>query len=154
MSRAVHFELPADDPRRAIAFYENVFGWTVTDWEVPMDYWLVTTGPDDEPGINGAKTPRMTAEQATTCSMSRTSVDESAKKVVDADGSVIMPKGPVPGVGYLIMCKKTEGNVFGIIEADPSANKICRVQWTRETIYEDQDYCRTWKTGAHHHPRV
>ncbi|MGZ4923037.1 MAG: VOC family protein [Halobacteriota archaeon] len=121
MSRVVHFELPADDPKRAIAFYEKVFGWNVTEWGGPMDYWLVTTGPDYEPGINGAITPRMTPEQVTTCSMSSTSVDELAKKVVDAGGSVIMPKGSVPGVGYIIMCKDTEGNVFGIIEADPSA---------------------------------
>lgn len=32
-----------------------------------------------------------------------------------------MPKGPVPGVGYLVMCKDIEGNVFGIIEFDPAA---------------------------------
>lgn len=121
MSRVVHFELPADDPKRAIAFYEKVFGRTVTDWEGPMDYWLVTTGPDDELGINGAITPRMTAEQVTTCSISSTSANESAKKVVDAGGGVIMLKGPVRDVGYLIMFKDTEGNVFGIIEADPSA---------------------------------
>lgn len=46
----MYFELPADDPKRAIAFYEKVFGWTITKWDAPMDYWLVTTGPDDEPG--------------------------------------------------------------------------------------------------------
>jgi predicted enzyme related to lactoylglutathione lyase len=120
MSKVVHFELPADDPKRATAFYEKVFGWTFAKWE-GMDYWLVTAGPDDEPGINGAITERMNADQVTTCSMSSTSVDESAKKVVEAGGSVIMPKGPVPGVGWLMMCKDTEGNVFGIIEFDPSA---------------------------------
>ncbi len=120
MAKVVHFELPADDPKRAISFYEKVFGWTVTKWE-GIDYWLVTAGSDDEPGINAAITPRTTPERATICSMSTTSVDESARKVVDAGGSVIMPKGPVPGVGYLIMCKDTEGTVFGIIEFDPSA---------------------------------
>ena len=26
MSRVIHFELAADDPQRAIAFYEKVFG--------------------------------------------------------------------------------------------------------------------------------
>ena len=40
MSKVIHFELPADDPRRAIAFYEKVFGWTISKWEGPMDYWL------------------------------------------------------------------------------------------------------------------
>jgi predicted enzyme related to lactoylglutathione lyase len=121
MSKVVHFELPADDPKRAVAFYEKVFGWSFTKWE-GMDYWLVTAGPDDEPGINGAITPPLaTAEQGTICSMSSASVDESARKVVNAGGNVIMPKGPVPSVGYLVMCKDTEGNVFSIIEFDPTA---------------------------------
>jgi len=121
MSKVVHFELPADDPKRAIAFYEKVFGWTVTKTDLPMDYWLVAAGPDDEPGINGAILPRTTPEQVTTCSMTSTSVDESAKKVIDAGGSVLRPKAAVPGMGYVIMCKDTEGNVFGIVEFDPTA---------------------------------
>ncbi len=117
MSKVVHFELPADDPTRAVAFYEKVLGWTITKWEGPVDYWLVTAGPDDEPGINGAITPRASTEKATICYMSTTSIDEAAKKVEGAGGSVIMPKGEIPnGIGYLMMCKDTEGNVFGMIE--------------------------------------
>ena len=27
MSRVVHFEMGVDDPERAVAFYETVFGW-------------------------------------------------------------------------------------------------------------------------------
>ena len=29
MPRPIHFEIHADDPQRAIAFYTGVFGWTV-----------------------------------------------------------------------------------------------------------------------------
>lgn len=47
------FEIPADDPGRAAKFYDDVFGWKVK-WDGPIDYWLVTTGEDEEPGINGA----------------------------------------------------------------------------------------------------
>ena len=32
IGRVMYFELPADDPKRAIAFYEKVFGWTITKW--------------------------------------------------------------------------------------------------------------------------
>ena len=53
MPRVVHFEIHAGDPARAINFYERVFGWTFLKWDGPMPYWLVTTGPDAEPGING-----------------------------------------------------------------------------------------------------
>jgi predicted enzyme related to lactoylglutathione lyase len=38
MPKVVHFELPAVDPQRAIAFYEKVFGWTITKWDWPFDY--------------------------------------------------------------------------------------------------------------------
>jgi predicted enzyme related to lactoylglutathione lyase len=121
MPRVVHFELPADDPKRAIAFYERVFGWTITKWEGPLDYWLVATGSDDEPGIHGAITPRMAADQVTTNTVSVASVDDYTKKVVEAGGNVTMPKRAVPGQGYIAYCEDTEGNVFGVMELDPTA---------------------------------
>ena len=58
MSRVVHFEIPADDPERAINFYEKVFGWRFEKWEGPIEYWLVKTGPEDQPGIDGGLTRR------------------------------------------------------------------------------------------------
>jgi predicted enzyme related to lactoylglutathione lyase len=30
--RIVHFEIPADDPARAMAFYGKAFGWTFDKW--------------------------------------------------------------------------------------------------------------------------
>src|SRR4051794_8431881 len=54
MPRPVHFELSAEDPDRLSTFYGKVFGWTFKKWgEGGMDYRLVTTGEDGEPGING-----------------------------------------------------------------------------------------------------
>ena len=32
MPRPVHFDITADDPDRAVAFYEKVFGWKLTHW--------------------------------------------------------------------------------------------------------------------------
>jgi len=119
MSKVIHFELPADDPKRAIAFYEKVFGWTISKWEGPMDYWLITAGPDDEPGINGAITPRM-MEQVTTNTISVVSVDESVKMIEEAGGRVALPKRVIPGIGYIAYCTDTEGNVFGILQPDMS----------------------------------
>ena len=120
MPRVVHFEIPADDPTRAVKFYEKVFGWKITKWEGPIDYWLAATGPDDKPGINGAIMPR--ADQQTTCNtIGVTSVDEFVKKIVDAGGKAVTSKTPIPGVGYFAYCADTEGNVFGIIQEDPTA---------------------------------
>ncbi len=121
MSKVVYFELPAHDPKRAIAFYEKVFGWTITKWDAPMDYWLITTGPDEEPGINGAIMPRMMPEQVTVDTISVESVDDATKKVVEAGGTIMRPKQAVSGVGYLAYCVDTEGNVFGVMQMDMSA---------------------------------
>ncbi len=121
MPKVVHFELPAEDPQRAVAFYTKVFGWSITKWEGPFDYWLVTTGSDDEPGINGAITPRMMPEQVTTDTIGVESVDDSLKKIVEAGGTVSQPKQAVPGIGYIAYCTDTEGNLFGVIQPDMSA---------------------------------
>src|SRR5438128_828489 len=57
--RVSHFEIHADDPERAIKFYSDLFGWQFKKRDGPMPYWLVTTGPDSEPGINGGLMKRM-----------------------------------------------------------------------------------------------
>ena len=53
MSRPIHFEIHAAYPPRAIAFYVGLFGWTFTKWAGPADYWVIKTGDDGVPGING-----------------------------------------------------------------------------------------------------
>ena len=40
----------------------------------------------------------------------------------EANGAtVVVPKMPVPGVGWLVYCKDTEGNIFGMMQADTNA---------------------------------
>ncbi len=121
MPRIIHFEIPADDPDRAVAFYKKVFGWKIDTWGGPMNYWLVTTGEDKEPGINGAITEKSENVPATTNTVSVQSFDEAVKKITAAGGKVLMPKMAVPGIGYMTYCKDTEGNTFGIMQMDPSA---------------------------------
>ena len=53
MARVVHFDISADLPEKLIPFYERIFRWKFSKWEGPMEYWMIETGPDDKPGING-----------------------------------------------------------------------------------------------------
>ncbi len=53
MNRFTHFELATNDLEKTAAFYRDVFGWKVEKWEGPVDYWLVMTGDEKTPGING-----------------------------------------------------------------------------------------------------
>lgn len=121
MFRVVHFELPADDPERAIKFYSEVFGWKMEKWPGPVDYWLITTGGSDQPGIDGAigKKGDMIGAVNT---IDVPSVDEFTEKIVANGGKIVMPKWTVPGVGYVAYCQDTEDNIFGIIQEDTSAH--------------------------------
>jgi predicted enzyme related to lactoylglutathione lyase len=117
----VHFEINADDPERALRFYERVFGWDFTKWEGPMDYWLIKTGEEDEPGIDGGLMRRQDPNAAVTDTIDVPSVDAYVKKVQENGGEIVQPKTAVPGVGYVAYFKDTEGNPFGIMESDESA---------------------------------
>ena len=63
MGRIIHFEIPADQPERAIEFYKSTFNWTFEKWDGPMPYWMAMTGPQDQPGIYGAIMPRQAPGQ-------------------------------------------------------------------------------------------
>ena len=119
MSRVIHFEIPVDDANRASKFYTSVFGWKIEKSPM-MDYWLVTTGPDAEPGINGALNTRENLK-VTTNTVSVNSVDAALTKVTKAGGKGLTPKMPIPGVGWFAYCQDTEGNTFGIMQADLKA---------------------------------
>jgi len=121
MPRVVHFEIHADDLEQAVKFYQDVFGWEIVKWEGPQDYWLITTGPDDEPGINGGLMKRMDPSASTWNTVEVPSVDEFTAKIIESGGKVVMPKTTIPGVGYQAYCQDTEGNVFGLHETDESA---------------------------------
>jgi predicted enzyme related to lactoylglutathione lyase len=121
MPRVVHFEIDAEKPERAIKFYEKVFGWKIEKWNGPMDYWLVVTGKEKEPGIDGGLAKRTETEPSTVNTIDVPSVDEYIKKVKTNGGSITRPKMAVPGVGWMAYFKDPEGNTWGMMESDESA---------------------------------
>ena len=126
MPRVVHFEIHADDPQRAVNFYQGVFGWDIKKWEGPEDYWLVTTGKAPEPGIDGAILQRKgpingDSVIAYVCTVDVPSVDDAIAKITSHGGTIVLPKMPVPGVGWLVYAKDTEGNIFGSLQSDHNA---------------------------------
>ena len=126
MPRVIHFEIVADNPERAMKFYKQVFGWEFSKWDGPQDYWLVKTGEDSQPGINGGLTPKTNQGSGNTGgritnSIDVPSIDEFSNKISMEGGKVLSPKMPIPGVGYLAICEDTEGISFGIIQYDRNA---------------------------------
>jgi predicted enzyme related to lactoylglutathione lyase len=120
MARVIHFEIPVDNPERASAFYKNAFGWKTEKWPGPMDYWMVYTGDEKMPGINGGIMKRDDVK-TTVNTLGVESVDDSIRAVTKAGGKLVMPKTPIPGVGYFAYCEDTEGNLFGVMQSDTDA---------------------------------
>lgn len=126
MSRVMHFEIHAEKPERAIQFYSRVFGWEFAKWG-GEEYWLITTGQKEEPGIDGGLMKRRgvvdgTAVLAYGCTIGTTNVDDAVAKVKANGGENVVPKMPIPTVSWLAYCKDTEGNIFGVMHPDPSAH--------------------------------
>ncbi len=127
MGRVVHFEIHAEDPERAIRFYKEVFKWQFNKYG-EQDYWLIITGKPEERGIDGGLIKRKGDAPVSgqpvisyVCTIDVDSVDESAKSIEANGGKIVVPKTSIPSVGWLIYCTDTEGNIFGIIQNDPSA---------------------------------
>jgi len=47
-------------------------------------------------------------------------LDEAIARVTAAAGTIVIPRMAVPGVGWMAYFQGTEGNVFGMMEADES----------------------------------
>ncbi len=121
MNRPVHFEIPAEDPARAMTFYETVFGWKFQKWAGPIEYWMIDTG-DAPQGINGGLMPRRDPAQPCVNTMDVEDIDATIRTVESAGGQSVVPKMPIPGIGWLAYFKDTEGHIFGVMQSDTSAN--------------------------------
>jgi len=120
--KVIHFEIPAEDTKRAVGFYEKAFSWKFNKYGGEgMDYWLVTAGEDTEPGINGAILKKGESHHTTVNTISVTSFEDAVKRIKAAGGEILGPKMAVPSVGYMTYCKDTEDNIFGIMQMDPKA---------------------------------
>ncbi len=121
MSRTfVHVEIPADDVARAQAFYEALFGWKIAPVEGFEGYNSVMVS-DNEDDLHGALMQREHEEHRFVTYISTPSVDESLAKLESLGGTMVVPKMPVPGMGWFAQFRDPEGNVFGLWEEDPSA---------------------------------
>ena len=121
MPRPIHFEIPAENPDRAIAFYQSAFGWQFMKWEGPQPYWLITTGPKDTPGIDGGMMLRHAPSEGTVNTLQVPSLEDALAAVTKSGGKITVPKMPIGGIGWLAYCTDTEGNAFGLLQPDPAA---------------------------------
>ena len=121
MPRVVHFDITADEPRRAAAFYSEVFGWKIAKSDGDGDLWSVVTGSANEPGINGTLVQRQAAHERVIHYVGVASLDEFLPRIAELGGEIVKERTAIPGVGYTALCLDPEDNLFGLFEADENA---------------------------------
>jgi hypothetical protein len=121
MSRVTHFEISANNPEQMIDFYSSVFGWKITKWEGPVEYWLVSTGEQESPGIDGGIFKPGEMFIGTVISVDVDDIDAVIDKVKKAGGQLLVEKNTIPGIGYQAYCKDVEGTIIGLHQSDPDA---------------------------------
>lgn len=114
--KLVHFEIEAQDADRAQAFYSGVFGWSFGDSGMPgIDYRMTQTGDDQGGAIYASET----AGRRPLVYFDTDDIDTSIAKVREGGGEA-GDKQPIPGIGWFVHAKDTEGNEIGIFESDES----------------------------------
>jgi uncharacterized protein len=95
----IYFEIEADDPRRAIDFYSQVFGWRFSQDEGPDPYWRI--GEDGSDGgllpRTATRPPAQCGATAFVCSIEVENFDATEQTIRRLGGLVKEPKFPVPG---------------------------------------------------------
>ena len=121
-----YFDLTVKDLAVARGFFEAVLGWKFERFPMPYEYYRITAGPAEEPGIDGG----MAAIKDTSIcggwplvnlTVPVPSVDKCIEKIKANGGSVVEPRTAIPGVGWYATCAEPGGLMFGLIEADPTA---------------------------------
>lgn len=120
-NRVVHFEVPCDNPEKTIEFFTKVFGWKFQQFG-NEEYWLAITGEANTPGINGAFMKKRDPAQPVVNTIYVEDIDDTAKQIENAGGKIVVPKMPVPNVGWVAYFKDPDGNIHGIWKEDASAS--------------------------------
>lgn len=115
-----HIEIPADDTKRARAFYEGLFGWTFT--ETPFGDYMTYRTPSGEAAVGGGMGKRGESAPMTIRNyVGVDSIDDSVARTVELGGRVIKEKDEIPGIGWWAVINDTEGNELAVFQPMPRA---------------------------------
>jgi|SRR5215216_5038405 len=104
MSKIVHFEIPAEDTRRAKEFWSSLFDVEFKTYDGPVEYHMFQN--DDQSG--GGLYPRQEGEKGLITYFGVDDIDATRAKVQELGGKA-EDKAPVPGMGWYARVEDTEG---------------------------------------------
>jgi len=110
----VEFNVP--DAAGTAEFFEAVFGWKAT----PFFEGYLSVQHGDEPGIDTG-IQQAEGPATTVATLSVPDLDEAVTRVQAHGGTIVVPRFPIPGVGYAAYFTEPNGLTVGMWEADTSA---------------------------------
>jgi predicted enzyme related to lactoylglutathione lyase len=117
---AVRLYIFARDQARVREFYDRALGWQLVD-DGQRRCWVVTANDDPRLGTDGAiGGDRDELHVIPTVHVA--DIDATVAAALEAGGEVLVPRMPLPGVGWLVYLADTEGNVLGVMQDDPAAS--------------------------------
>ncbi|MEX0766091.1 MAG: VOC family protein [bacterium] len=116
MHNIVHVEIPATDIGRAKEFYGKIFGWKFVDFD--PTYSLFNTGSRT---VGGGiyKVDAMPAQSPVRAYVLVDNVEASLTRVKGSGGTVVQPKGEVPGMGWYAGVKDPQGAEIWLWQRNP-----------------------------------
>ena len=115
-----HFEIPADNLKRAQAFYNKAFGWQLNQFP-GTEYFLAGTAPSDKNGqvtvpgaINGGLGKREGPLKSVTVTVRVADIEKALETIKKLGGSVVAKKTPMADLGFTAYFKDSEGNTVGL----------------------------------------
>ena len=126
MDPVTHFEMPAQDKKRASKFYSTVFGWHMQQLGPEMgEYVMAHTTETDAKGM--VKTPGAIngglysptddpASKVPSVVISVKDVKAAMKAVTKNGGKILREPDDIPGVGLWVSFQDTEGNRVSMIQ--------------------------------------
>jgi uncharacterized protein len=120
--KLLHFEIPANDVEKLKRFYEEIFGWKITQASGPIEYWEIQTvpvSPDGtliRPGVNGGMYKKQVPESKSVNYFTVESITDFLAKIEKLGGKVTQPKQEVPEIGWIAAAEDPEGNLFALIQ--------------------------------------
>jgi predicted enzyme related to lactoylglutathione lyase len=121
MNVLTHFEIPVDDVDKAKEFYSNLFDWEFNYME-EMKYLMFNTESEDgKTKLSGGIFKKPNESFKVTNYFSVKNLAESVKKVEELGGKIVIPKTPVPGMGWFVHFTDIDGNLLALFESDSEA---------------------------------
>ena len=122
MYRITKFDVPATTPLKSVAFYNHVFGWTFEPSDNQKKWTAKITSTSQQHQITGNPFLRKAkSAQSLSNAIEVRDVAHTLVNIQKEGGKVVVPKFPVPGIGWMAYFQDLEENIFGLMQLDKMA---------------------------------